>query len=287
MFRLDEPQIVVVEGDVVALLRSIAADRTYRMGFRGHASATWRLEPSFSRFYGSTFGPDVKDQARFRSTLTKLKKVFEEGIVLNGDVTGDQVQATDIWEYGQHFGLPTPLLDWTYSPYVAAFFAVRDPCPAQDGRRAIWTLNLDLLNTVNHLMENARERYERSFSKEMMAEQLECIVTQGTPSSFNKRLAYQQGFFTRHGYYRTFETWLNRAASEIKQNAWNVPILRKLEFVLSEKQRSDVLAELDLMNVNSRVPFPGIQGSVDYALERVRHDDRPSRINLEGEIAGD
>ena len=39
----------------------------------------------------------------------------------------DEVKSTEYLAYLRHHGFPSPLLDWTQSPYIAAFFALRHP----------------------------------------------------------------------------------------------------------------------------------------------------------------
>jgi FRG domain len=93
-----------------------------RFVFRGQEDSRWRLRTSFYRTGRSNleryFIQDVSALQKALSALTRypfnLNDPFHYGAFLN---------------LAQHHGYPTPLLDWTWSPwspYVAAFFAFRN-----------------------------------------------------------------------------------------------------------------------------------------------------------------
>ena len=95
--------------------------------YRGMADESWNLIPSLNRVCGHDLSLETQVFRSFR------KYGYAELAEYSG-----------FWKLlpvAQHHGLPTRLLDWTYSPLVAAHFATEDTsCYDCDG--VIWCLDV-------------------------------------------------------------------------------------------------------------------------------------------------
>lgn len=113
--------------------------------FRGHDDADWRLQTTLERrgiqkcsvdeYYKSILRckPEIETFTGLSWDSSKIDKVFEllndydsfsctlDGLC-EGGVPGGEYMA-----YLRHHGFPSPLLDWSRSPFVAAFFAFKRP----------------------------------------------------------------------------------------------------------------------------------------------------------------
>lgn len=97
--------------------------------FRGHGSSRFKLRTTLHRANRTRLERFARETfTRFR---THAEAVLGERIDLN-----NRDDYAMLMGLAQHHGLPTPMLDWTASPYIAAFFAFSDALEHQDSRNA-------------------------------------------------------------------------------------------------------------------------------------------------------
>lgn len=191
--------------------------------------------------------------------------------------------ADSVWSWlavGQHHGLPTRLLDWTYSPYVAAHFATAELGRWEPVDGAIWCV--DYLRTNRLLPARLRRALRcegsRVFSVEGLARTAPTLerfdrlgrrpfVVFFEPPSLDQRIVNQFALFSvLSDPTLAMSTWLLRRPAVYRC------------IVIPAELKWEIRDKLDQANISERVLFPGLDGLAQwlerYYAHRPRHGAR-------------
>ena len=96
-----------------------------RILYRGQSNSDWLLESTLERYSSSKWSVESYTKLLKRlvpqlESLTDQRWTFGKS---NDWEEEKRLPCDELWAYLRHCGFPSPLIDWTVSPYIAAFFA--------------------------------------------------------------------------------------------------------------------------------------------------------------------
>jgi hypothetical protein len=191
---------------------------------------------SFDRQFG--FLASDKRMAIWNALLREFREICAEHGVAREILADDKA----LLAFAQHHGLPTRLLDWSLSPYVAAFFAFRQALtsPHATGQVALWVL----------------DTRSSAWSAEMGVELVAPLA------SGNFRLRNQSGRFT---YARTPHLTLEEYVSFVPSDG--SPLT---QVTLPSAEATRAMPDLDAMGANAMNLFPDWEGLAEGVAIRLQ-----------------
>jgi hypothetical protein len=207
--------------------------------FRGLADANYTLSTSLMRM-----GPNHE---QVEGHLLRNFKKYAYGIVTRGDA---------FWYWlsvAQHHGLPTRLIDWTFSPYVALHRYDRDG--------AIWCVDYKQVHT--HLPKDLTAELEREGADVFTVEMLHSLSSLAKldalsdpvcalffePPSMDERIINQYALFSVVSSPTIgLDDWLREHPSSYRK------------IIIPAELKWEIRNKLDQANINERVLFPGLDG---------------------------
>lgn len=245
-------------------------------GFRGQRESAWTLQTSLDReirvFHATGHYP-LDRQTEENELLFRFQQQAHN-YLRHLPAADDRATWLALM---QHHGVPTRLLDWTQSPYVALYFAVEETpqgteknCPSRSDEKkarqeepcsAVWAINLKWLEEkatqeLGSISDDPRTRIQ--YLNGVLGEKKRPLIVRIDPLQGNERMFTQQGFFLWKLYAETpyFDQIL--ISMMLNPELPGRPVIRKLR--IGETHRIEFLKSLREMNIHRASLFPGIDG---------------------------
>ena len=223
--------------------------RRYRSTYvyRGLSDVTYNLRTSLMRL-GGTY-------ANLEGPLLRTFRRYAQRDAVPGD---------SVWNWlavAQHHGLPTRLLDWTYSPFVALHFATQDfACFDRDGV----ILCINYVGSVQFLPERLKsilkEEDAAVFTAEMLSRSAQTLaefdrlasepfVAFLEPPALDDRITNQHALFSL----------MSKATASLDDWIKEHPYCYR-RIIIPATLKWEVRDKLDQANITERVLFPGLDG---------------------------
>jgi hypothetical protein len=210
--------------------------------FRGQSNCEWGLQTTLERYAGRllTFAdyyrtvwatkPQVETFTGAEWKIPSYSQYVQE-LDKSGLIPLGPFPAYEYFAYLRHNGFPSPLLDWTLSPYVAAYFAFRGIARPANTSASIyayceWTAGHKSGSSSNPEIHGLG-RYVRSHRRhfQQQCKYTVCSISRGATLSY-----------ARHD-----EAFAGNKEDQDELSKFNIPI----------SERPKVLARLDQYNINA------------------------------------
>ncbi len=226
--------------------------------YRGQASANWGLTSALERVIGDDWSKKAAlkfEEFSLRQFKSKFHLYDRENI--SPDTKLSWLAAM------QHYGIPTRLVDFTESPYVALYFALETYCPNAHGDFAVFAINYSELmdrslqivsdhdNEFDETRQTIQDKQDQVF-EEVIERYSHPIAWTTEPQILNTRLDRQAGSFLLSVDKGTkISNVLNSATYEG---------VTMFKFIISKDLYVSVFALLRKMNLTSKSLYGDLDG---------------------------